>query len=109
MRFTTQRDRLLQIARTDGNSELRRAAVQGLVLDRTPEATELLLGLYRNEKDPAVKRQILDHLIGTSSAATLVQIARQETDPAVRKRLVERLSTMKDKEAVDYMMEILKK
>ncbi len=109
MRFTTQRDRLLQIARTDGNSELRRAAVQGLVLDRTPEATELLLGLYRNEKDPVVKRQILDHLIGTSSAATLVQLARQETDPAVRKRLVERLSTMKDKEAVDYMMEILKK
>jgi HEAT repeat protein len=79
------------------------------VLDRTPEATELLLGLYRNEKDPAVKRQILDHLIGTSSAATLVQLARQETDPTVRKRLVERLSTMKDKEAVDYMMEILKK
>jgi tetratricopeptide (TPR) repeat protein len=109
MRFTTQRDRLLQIARTDGNPDLRRAAVQGLVLDRTPEATELLLGLYRNEKDPAVKRQILDHLIGTSSAATLVQLARQETDPAVRKRLVERLSTMKDKEAVDYMMEILKK
>ena len=109
MRFTTQRDRLLQIARTDGNSELRRAAVQGLVLDRTPEATDLLLGLYRNEKDAAVKRQILDHLIGTSSAATLVQIARQETDPAVRKRLVERLSMMKDKEAVDYMMEILKK
>jgi tetratricopeptide (TPR) repeat protein len=109
MRFTTQRDRLLQIARTDGNSELRRAAVQGLVLDRTPQATELLLGLYRNEKDPAVKRQILDHLMATSSAATLVQMARQETDPAVRKRLVERLSMMKDKEAVDYMMEILKK
>jgi tetratricopeptide (TPR) repeat protein len=109
MRFTTQRDRLLQIARTDGNSELRRAAVQGLVLDRTQQATELLLGLYRNEKDPAVKRQILDHLMATSSAATLVQMARQETDPAVRKRLVERLSMMKDKEAVDYMLEILKK
>jgi tetratricopeptide (TPR) repeat protein len=109
MRFTTQRDRLLQIARTDGNSDLRRAAVQGLVLDRTPQATELLLGLYRNEKDPAVKRQILDHLMATSSAATLVQLARQETDPAVRKRLVERLSMMKDKEAIDYMMEILKK
>ena len=109
MRFTTQRDRLLQIARTDGNPDLRRAAVQGLVLDRTPEATELLLGLYRNEKDPAVKRQILDHLMATSSAATLVQLARQETDPPTKKRIVERLSTMKDKEAVDYMLEILKK
>jgi tetratricopeptide (TPR) repeat protein len=109
MRFTTQTDRLVQIARTDGNSELRRAAVQGLVLDRTPQATDLMLGLYRGEKDPTVKRQILDHLMATSSAATLVQLARQETDPVVRKRLVERLSMMKDKEAVDYMMEILKK
>jgi hypothetical protein len=36
-------------------------------------------------------------------------MARQETDPALRKRMVERLSMMKDKEAVDYMMEILKK
>ena len=36
-------------------------------------------------------------------------MARQETDPALRKRIVERLSMMKDKEAVDYMMEILKK
>ena len=43
------------------------------------------------------------------NAATLVQMARQETDPALRKRIVERLSTMKEKEAVDYMMEILKK
>jgi tetratricopeptide (TPR) repeat protein len=109
MRFSAQSDRLLQIAKTDGNAELRRAAVQGLLSDRTPKTSEVMLGLYREEKDPAVKRQILDNLMSTGSAATLVQMAKQETDPALRKRIVERLSTMKDKEAVDYMLEILKK
>ena len=109
MRHASQSDRLLQIARTDSNVELRRAAVQGLALDQTAKSTEVLLGLYRAEKDPAVKRQIADRLVATGSAATLVQMARQETDPALRKRIVERLATMKDKEAVDYMMEILKK
>ncbi len=109
MRHSSQADRLMQIARTDGNADLRRAAVQGLALERAPKTTEVMLGLYKDEKDPAVKRQILDNLMLTSSAATLVQMARQETDPAMRKRIVERLSTMKDKEAVDYMVEILKK
>jgi len=109
MRFSAQADRLLQIAKTEGNAELRQAAVQGLLFDRTPKSADLMLGLYRDEKNPAVKRQILDNLMATASAATLVQMARQETDPAFRKRLVEHLSMMKDKEAVDYMLEILKK
>ena len=111
MRFSThtQADRLIQIARSESNAELRQAAVQGLLFDRTPKTTELMLGLYRDEKDPAVKRQIVDSLSMTGTAATLVQMARQESDPALRKRIVERLSMMKDKEAVDYMIELLKK
>ncbi len=110
LRFTSQTDHLLQIARTEGNPLLRQSAVQGLIVDRTPQSVEMMLTLYRNEKDPAVRRQIVDSVSSMhGSAATLVQMARQETDPALRKRIVERLSTMKDKEAVDYMMEILKK
>jgi len=45
----------------------------------------------------------------TPRAQQVLALARKEADPALRKRLVERLSMMKDKEAVDYMMEILKK
>jgi tetratricopeptide (TPR) repeat protein len=109
MRFATQADRLLQIAKTDPSPDLRRAAIQGLVLGHAQNATETLLGLYRGEKDPEVRRQIIDSFPAGTSAAALVQMARQETDPQLRKRIVERLSRMKDKEAVDYMMEILKK
>jgi len=110
LRFTTQTDHLLQIAKTETNPLLRQSAVQGLIVDRTPQSAEMMLGLYKAEKDPAVRRQIIDSVSSIhGNAATLVQMARQETDPALRKRIVERLSTMKDKEAVDYMMEILKK
>jgi tetratricopeptide (TPR) repeat protein len=110
LRFTSQSDHLLQIARADANPLLRQSAVQGLLVDRTPQSAEMMLSLYKAEKDPAVRRQIIDAVSAMhGTAATLVQMARQETDPVLRKRLVEHLSTMKDKEAVDYMMEILKK
>ncbi len=110
LRFTSQADHLLQIARTETNPMLRQSAVQGLIVDRTPQSTEMMLSLYRAEKDAAVRRQIIDSVSAMhGSAAALVQMARQETDPTLRKRIVEHLSTMKDKEAVDYMMEILKK
>jgi tetratricopeptide (TPR) repeat protein len=109
MRFATQSDRLMQIAKSEGNADLRSAAIQGLMLDRTPKTAETMLALYQGEKDPAVRRQIVDSFSWSGSAATLVKIARQETDPALRKRIVERLSMMQDKEAVDYMVEILKK
>ena len=109
MRFSAQSERLAQIARTETNPQLRGAAIQGLMFDRSPKSAETMLAIYQNEKDPAVRRQIIDSFFTSGSAATLVQMARQETDPALRKRLVERLSMMKDKEAVDYMLEILNK
>ena len=109
MRFSAQADRLMQIAKTESNAELRAAAIQGLMFDRSPKTAETMLAIYQSEKDPAVRRQIIDSFSWGGSAATLVKIARQETDPALRKRIVERLSMMQDKEAVDYMLEILKK
>jgi tetratricopeptide (TPR) repeat protein len=109
MRSATQTDRLMQIAKSESNADLRSAAIQGLMLDRSPKTAETVLSLYQGEKDPAVRRQMVDSFSWSGSAATLVKIARQETDPALRKRIVERLSMMQDKEAVDYMMEILKK
>jgi hypothetical protein len=42
-------------------------------------------------------------------AKDLVELARKETDPAMKKTIVERLSTMRNnKDATDYMMELLK-
>ncbi len=104
-----QPDRLLQIARTEKNADLRRAAIRGLMLNHSAKNADNLVALYRDERDPEVRRQIVDALGMMNTAGPLVQVARQETDPQLRKRIVERLSMMTDKEATDYLMELLKK
>lgn len=113
LRFNSQSDRLVQIAKTDSSPVLRRAAIQAIAsgrpADQKQQTGEMLLGLYKSEKDLDVRRQIVDSLQMHGDAATLVQMARAESDPSLKKRIVERLSMMKDKEAVDYMMELLKK
>jgi hypothetical protein len=104
-----QTDRLVQIARTEKDASLRRSALQAMMFSRTPKTADTLVGLYREEKDPAVKRQIIDVLGTMESAGPLIQVARQESDPELKRTIVQRLSFMKDKEATDFMMEILKK
>ena len=42
------------------------------------------------------------------NAKALVGLARSERDPAMKKEIVQRLSRMKSPEATDYMLELLK-
>jgi tetratricopeptide (TPR) repeat protein len=104
-----QSDKVLELARSEKNLELRQAAIQSLGVVRSPKTAEFLMSLYKDEKDPSLKKAIVRGLYLQRDAVALVQIARQETDPAVKKDVVEKLSTMKDKEATDYMIELLKK
>jgi tetratricopeptide (TPR) repeat protein len=109
MFFGDQSERLVVIARTEKDPDLRRAALQAMMFSKTPKTAETLVGLYREEKEPAVKRQIIDVLSRMDSSGPLIQVARQETDPGLRRTIVQRLSFKNDKEATDFMMEILKK
>jgi len=101
--------KLIEIVRAEKDPELRRAGVRSLGLVKDQRATDALLAVYREDKNPDVRRSVIDALAIQQSAAVLIQLARQETDPGMKRRLVERLSTMKNKEATDYMMEILRK
>jgi hypothetical protein len=104
-----QSDKVLDLARAEKDLELRKTAIQSLGMMKSPKTGELLMSLYRDEKDPGLKKAIIRGLYTQHNVTALVQIARQETDPAVKKDVVEKLSTMKDKEAVDYMIELLKR
>lgn len=104
-----QSAKVLELARTEKNQELRQAAIQSLGMMKPAKTGELLVSLYKDEKDPALKKAIIRGLYSQRNAAALVQLARQETDPGVKKDIVEKLSTMKDKEATDYLLELLKK
>jgi len=70
---------------------------------------DALVNLYAKEKDPEIRKAVIQGLFTQGNAEQLVAIARKETDPEMRKELVRRLSTMNSKVAVDYLLEILNK
>jgi HEAT repeat protein len=100
--------RLIDLSRTEQNPELRRSIVRNLGLLGTPRTGETLVALYRSDPDPGIRREAIQGLFLQGNATALVQLARAEKDPALRKELVSKLSLMNTKEAVDYMMELLK-
>jgi tetratricopeptide (TPR) repeat protein len=104
-----QSEKVMELARAEKNQQLRETAIQSLGMMKSPKTGEFLTSLYKDEKDAGLKKAIIRGLYTQRNATALVQIAREETDPAVKKDVVEKLSTMKDKEAVDYMIELLKK
>jgi HEAT repeat protein len=74
----------------------------------TVKIGEGLASIYKSDKDADVRKAVIEALYRQQNAKALVDIARVETDPAMKKALVQRLSTMKAKEATDYMLELLK-
>jgi hypothetical protein len=99
-------ERLLEIARTDKDPQLRRFTVQ--LLGNQRAASDAMVSLYGSEQDGAVKRAIIDSLFAQRNAKALVQLARGERDFKMKQQLVDRLSGMKAPEATEYLMEILK-
>ncbi len=68
-----------------------------------------LVELYTTHKDAEVRRAAVQGLFVQNNAEALVGLARKESDPAMKKELVQRLSIMKGKVAMDYLMEVLGK
>jgi hypothetical protein len=99
-------DRLLQAVKAEKSPELRAEGVR--LLAGKAETGDALVSMYATEQDQQVKRAILDSLFGQRNAKALVDLARKERDPETKRELVRRLSTMKSKEATDYMLELLK-
>ena len=70
----------------------------------------MLVSLYQSDRDPQVRREALQGLFIQQNAHALVQLARAEKDPEMRRDIVNKLSIMGgNKEALEYLMEILNK
>lgn len=102
-------ERLIELARTEPNAELRRTAVRQLGTMSAGRTGAALVALYTGEKDAEIRRQAVNGLFIQNNAEALVAIARKETDPRMKKELVTKLSLMQSKVALDYLMEILNK
>ena len=104
-------DRMIDIAKTEKDPELRRIAIRNLgTMNRTSgaSASDALVSIYKSETSSDIRRQIINSLFIQRNAKALVELARAEKDPEMKRELVSKLSVMKTPEATDYMLELLK-
>lgn len=109
MMMTRDIDRLLAVVKAEKDPSVRREAIHMLGTMRDPRVATELASMYSSVGDEQTKQAIMDALFMNQDAKGLIEIARKETDPKLKRAAVERLSTMKSKEATDYMMEVLNK
>ena len=102
-------NRLVQAATSEKDPELRRTAVRNLGLINSSDSAKALQTIYSKDSDKSVRREVINAYFIQNNAAGLVTIARNEKDPELKREAVSKLSLMHDKEATDYLMEILQK
>ena len=100
---------LSEVVKSATEPQVKSAAIQALGAVGGEQSKTLLLQMYANEKDPEIKRSLIQGLFIQDDAHDLIQLARKESDRELRKYLVQQLSVMDDREAKDYMLEILNK
>lgn len=97
-------DQLLEIVKSEKDTHLRGEALRNLGMIRKVPAS-----MYNQSNDPEWKTQVISALFMAGDGKGLVECARHETDREMKKKIVSQLSMMgNNKDAVDYMMEILK-
>ena len=101
--------KLVQVAQSEKDPELRRAAIRNLGLIHSDESSNALKTIYGRETDRGLKEEVLNAFFLQGNAAALVAIARNEKDPELKKTAVSKLALMHSKEATDYLMELLQK
>jgi hypothetical protein len=102
-------DALGVIASSEQDPELRRRAIRNMGATGGSSAIPALLAIYSKSSDEESKRAATDALFVAGDAHDLVALARSEKDPAAKKNIVSKLAVMRNKEATDYMLELLNK
>ena len=96
-----------QIGLNDPDPKLKAEAIKDLGISGGNSAT--LVKIYQNSQSADVRDAAINALFIKGDAHSMVELARKETNPQLKKRLVEKLSVMGNREATDYLMEILNK
>jgi tetratricopeptide (TPR) repeat protein len=101
--------RLSELAKGEQNPELRLLAVRNLGVMGSKRTSDVLVEIYNSDKDPDIKKAVINGLFVSNNPEALVALARKESDPAMKKDMVSKLSNMHSKVATDYLIEILNK
>lgn len=100
-------DNLGELAKNERDPELRAIAVKNLGLTGHDKTGALLLSIYQSDPSPRIRDAVIDALFIQSNGRVLVQLARQEKDPALKREIVRKLSLMNTPESLNYMEELL--
>jgi len=100
--------RLLEVAKSEANPELRVAAIKSLALMGRNGQGDALVSIYRNDQNREVREAVLNALFLQQDGKALVDLARSERDPAMKEEIVKKMALVHSKEVTDYMMELLK-
>ena len=101
-------ERLIALAKSERDPELRKTAIRNLGLMKRAGTTETLTGIYASDSSADVRKAVVNALFLQNNATALVALARAEKNAEMKKEIVQKLSLMKSKEAMDYLMELLK-
>jgi HEAT repeat protein len=102
-------DALGIIASSEQDPDLRRKAIRNMGIAGGSSAIPTLLAIYSKSTDEESKRAAVDALFLAGDAHDLVALARSEKDPTAKREIVGKLALIHNKEATDYMMEVLNK
>ena len=103
-----QSDRLIELAKGEKDPELRKTAIRNLGLMKRTGTSEALVSIYGSDSSLDVRKTVVNALFLQNNGKALVDLARAEKNPEMKKEIVSKLSVMKSKEAMDYLMELLK-
>lgn len=98
---------LAKAARDSANPQLRRKAIEGLAISSGPEARKLLRQLYGELSAPEDKREVVEAFMIQGDAKTLIELFRAEKDPGMKKIIIQQLSVMDDPAATRMILDIL--
>jgi len=104
-------DGTLDAAKNEKDSDLRRAAIRNLGMMRASSNVntgDALVAIYKSDSQSDIKRAVADSLFRQRNAKSLVDLAKSEKDPSLKREIVQKLSIMKEPEATEYMLELLK-
>ena len=100
---------LIQVAKSAAEPEVRRSAIHGIGITDSKSGRAALLAMYPGEPSKDVKRAIAEALFIQDDAHDLIELFRKESDPEMRRQIAEKLAVMDNKEARDFMLEMLNK
>jgi len=102
-------EKMIELARSERDPELRKAAIRNLGLMKRAGTTEALTAIYGSDQSVDVRKAVINALFLQNNGAALVTLARAERNPELKKEIVSKMSVMpKSKEVTDYLLELLK-